>query len=293
MLKKGMVILTTVLVLTFLAAQEPTQPKQPPPDKQPEPEKETSKIKLFISITDFKEKEEYKWRLCEFIVKETFLLASVERKEEFVKKRVRQWKKSKEYKETSEEELVKKAEENWEKLRKERRLDAWDYSHIEILDLKKEQEKLNKEKKEGEEEKTLTENDLRKMADFIIEGEAKSEEREKSTFLGHTVAYTAEAFCKVKVVDAKLGKVIKEFEKKHRISAEEGQDEAHNRALQAVGFSIATELVKLDVFKKGAKQLKEETPEPQEKPDETPKEKPDEKPQEKPDEKKPDEGGLG
>jgi|GEM_PF-3096205 len=314
---KGRIIL--VLAMMFLSAcliaQEPTEPqKQPPPAQEPQ-QKETLKLKLYIKILDFVDDKEYKWQITEFIVKETFLLASVEGKDEFVKKRVRKWKKSKEYKDLTEEELTKKAEETWDKLRKERRLDAWDYSHIEVLDLKKEQERLKKKEEEGEKggskepegeekkdenkegKKELTEEDLRKMADYIIEGEVKSTEQEKSTFLGHTVVYNAEAIGKIKVIDSKSGNLIKEITKKHKMSAEESQTEAHNRALQAVGLSLAGEVIKLDVFKKGAKQLKEETPEPEEKPQEPPKEKPQEPSKEKQKEEKPpekkDDGGLG
>jgi len=273
-------------VSAVLLAQQ--EPKKEEPAPKEDTKQQQDKIKLFIKIVDYVDGEEHKWRISEFIVKETFLIASIERKEEFIEKRVRKYRKKKKFRNKSEEEVRKAMEKMWEDLRKRRGLTEWDFSHIEVLDLKKvkkmlkqkgkekpeeekgKEERERKEGKDDEEEpkdepkdepekpKELTEEDLRKMADYIIEGEVKSVKAKPSVWLGHTVQYNANMEGKIKVIDAKTGEVIKEIESKHKMGAESGQDEAHQRALKSAGLDFAKALINLEVFREGAKREKKE-----------------------------------
>jgi len=276
MSRKWLLFVLVVLAAALVFAQD-----EPPKKEKPAPKEDTKqqqdKVKLFIKIVDYVDGEEYKWRISEFIVKETFLIASLERKEEFIEKRVRKYRKKKQFRNKPEEEVRKAMEKMWEDLRKKRGLAEWDFSHIEVLDLKKvkkmlkEKEKGKPKEKEGEEEgpeeepedepekpKEVTEEDLRKMADYIIEGEVKSVKAKPSVWLGHTVQYNAKMEGKIKVIDAKTGEVVKEIESEHKMGAEDGQEEAHQRALKSAGLDFAKALINLKVFKKGAKRLKDE-----------------------------------
>ena len=255
-------------------AEKPDQPEKQPkaqPDEPAPPEKPSAQektLKVFFKITDYINDSALKMRVTQFILKEALRVGMICERENFIKRRVKAYRKSSSLRRLGPEKLQERAEHEWFKQRVRWGLAKIDLSHIKILKVhavKRDKPDNGEELVPGGEEKKpqkkgLTEKEAREQADVIVEGQVRCKKEPPSIFLKQIVTFNASAEGVVKVIDAKTKKVLKELRARHKMGAakHKGQGKAYESAVRAVGFDLAKQLLKVEAFLKDAKECPEE-----------------------------------